>query len=107
MHLRWPSGSLQSSQRTLLWLFILTVKETEDEGWWEGELNGHRGFFPDNFVMVIPPKDILQVSRVRSTLAWLSPSSLTSALLHVWKPFYHEVLDIFYSKAFSIVSLWS
>ncbi|KAM4600843.1 SH3 domain-containing protein 21 [Polymixia lowei] len=35
-------------------------KETEDEGWWEGELNGHRGFFPDNFVMVIPPTDSLQ-----------------------------------------------
>ncbi|XP_072535859.1 SH3 domain-containing protein 21 [Salminus brasiliensis] len=29
-------------------------KATEDEGWWEGELNGRRGFFPDNFVMVIP-----------------------------------------------------
>ncbi|XP_016357949.1 SH3 domain-containing kinase-binding protein 1-like isoform X2 [Sinocyclocheilus anshuiensis] len=29
-------------------------KTTEDEGWWEGELNGRRGFFPDNFVMVIP-----------------------------------------------------
>ncbi|XP_018973847.1 CD2-associated protein-like isoform X2 [Cyprinus carpio] len=29
-------------------------KTTEDDGWWEGELNGHRGFFPDNFVMVIP-----------------------------------------------------
>uniref|UniRef100_A0A8C1T2I2 Osteoclast-stimulating factor 1 n=1 Tax=Cyprinus carpio TaxID=7962 RepID=A0A8C1T2I2_CYPCA len=29
-------------------------KSTEDEGWWEGELNGRRGFFPDNFVMVIP-----------------------------------------------------
>ncbi|TDH11509.1 hypothetical protein EPR50_G00061650 [Perca flavescens] len=35
-------------------------KETEDEGWWEGELNGRRGFFPDNFVMVIPPMDSLQ-----------------------------------------------
>ncbi|XP_058602151.1 SH3 domain-containing protein 21 isoform X4 [Onychostoma macrolepis] len=29
-------------------------KSTEDDGWWEGELNGRRGFFPDNFVMVIP-----------------------------------------------------
>ncbi|KAM8733920.1 SH3 domain-containing protein 21 isoform 1-T1 [Acanthopagrus schlegelii] len=38
---------------------ILT-KETEDEGWWEGELNGRCGFFPDNFVMVIPPMDSLQ-----------------------------------------------
>ncbi|XP_073341557.1 SH3 domain-containing protein 21 [Pagrus major] len=35
-------------------------KETEDEGWWEGELNGRCGFFPDNFVMVIPPVDSLQ-----------------------------------------------
>ncbi|XP_062847455.1 SH3 domain-containing protein 21 isoform X2 [Trichomycterus rosablanca] len=29
-------------------------KVSEDDGWWEGELNGRRGFFPDNFVMVIP-----------------------------------------------------
>ncbi|XP_076827892.1 SH3 domain-containing protein 21 [Brachyhypopomus gauderio] len=34
-------------------------KVTDDEGWWEGELNGQRGFFPDNFVMVIPT-DTLQ-----------------------------------------------
>ncbi|XP_063055172.1 SH3 domain-containing protein 21 isoform X1 [Engraulis encrasicolus] len=35
---------------------IVTIisKDTEDEGWWEGELNGRRGHFPDNFVMVIP-----------------------------------------------------
>ncbi|KAL4657565.1 SH3 domain-containing protein 21 isoform X1 [Arapaima gigas] len=35
---------------------VVTIisKDTEDEGWWEGELNGRRGFFPDNFVMVIP-----------------------------------------------------
>ncbi|KAK6326122.1 hypothetical protein J4Q44_G00017670 [Coregonus suidteri] len=41
---------------------IVTVitKETEDEGWWEGELNGRRGFFPDNFVMVIPMTNTLQ-----------------------------------------------
>ncbi|KAG7248195.1 hypothetical protein CRUP_024278, partial [Coryphaenoides rupestris] len=31
--------------------------ETEDEGWWEGEINGHQGFFPDNFVMLIPQQD--------------------------------------------------
>ncbi|XP_068592082.1 SH3 domain-containing protein 21 isoform X2 [Cebidichthys violaceus] len=39
---------------------VLLRKETEDEGWWEGELNGRCGFFPDNFVMVIPPMDSLQ-----------------------------------------------
>lgn len=38
----------------------LLNKETEDEGWWEGELNGRRGFFPDNFVMVLPPRDNLE-----------------------------------------------
>ncbi|XP_008290140.1 SH3 domain-containing protein 21 isoform X2 [Stegastes partitus] len=39
---------------------VILRKETEDEGWWEGELNGRCGFFPDNFVMVIPPMDSLQ-----------------------------------------------
>ncbi|KAM6935887.1 SH3 domain-containing protein 21 isoform 4-T4 [Lycodopsis pacificus] len=39
---------------------VLLSKETEDDGWWEGELNGRCGFFPDNFVMVIPPMDSLQ-----------------------------------------------
>ena len=24
----------------------------DDGGWWEGELDGRRGFFPDNFVRV-------------------------------------------------------
>ncbi|XP_056617788.1 SH3 domain-containing protein 21 isoform X1 [Triplophysa dalaica] len=35
---------------------VITIinKACEDEGWWEGELNGRRGFFPDNFVMLIP-----------------------------------------------------
>ncbi|KAM3873052.1 SH3 domain-containing protein 21 [Diretmus argenteus] len=36
-------------------IVVIISKETEDEGWWEGELNGCHGFFPDNFVMVIPP----------------------------------------------------
>ncbi|XP_039972748.1 SH3 domain-containing protein 21 isoform X2 [Xiphias gladius] len=39
---------------------VVLSKETEDEGWWEGELNGRCGFFPDNFVMVIPPMDSLK-----------------------------------------------
>ncbi|XP_041798350.1 SH3 domain-containing protein 21 isoform X2 [Chelmon rostratus] len=39
---------------------VILRKETEDEGWWEGELNGRCGFFPDNFVMVIPQMDSLQ-----------------------------------------------
>uniref|UniRef100_UPI0037E9C699 SH3 domain-containing protein 21 isoform X2 n=1 Tax=Semicossyphus pulcher TaxID=241346 RepID=UPI0037E9C699 len=39
---------------------VILRKETDDEGWWEGELNGRCGFFPDNFVMVIPPMESLQ-----------------------------------------------
>ncbi|KAF6714989.1 CD2-associated protein [Oryzias melastigma] len=41
-------------------VLVLLRKETEDEGWWEGELHGRCGFFPDNFVMVIPPVPNLQ-----------------------------------------------
>ncbi|XP_035018935.1 SH3 domain-containing protein 21 isoform X2 [Hippoglossus stenolepis] len=41
-------------------IVVLLRKETEDEGWWEGEINGRHGLFPDNFVMVIPPMDILK-----------------------------------------------
>ncbi|XP_041843411.1 SH3 domain-containing protein 21 isoform X2 [Melanotaenia boesemani] len=39
---------------------VILSKEAEDEGWWEGELNGRCGLFPDNFVMVIPPKESKQ-----------------------------------------------
>lgn len=30
-------------------------KATEDKGWWEGECQGKRGVFPDNFVLPPPP----------------------------------------------------
>ncbi|TRZ03076.1 hypothetical protein DNTS_029877 [Danionella cerebrum] len=39
-------------------VITLISKSSEDEGWWEGELNGRRGFFPDNFVMVIPAETL-------------------------------------------------
>ncbi|XP_030395226.1 SH3 domain-containing protein 21 [Gopherus evgoodei] len=34
---------------------LVLCKETEDEGWWEGECDGKRGLFPDNFVMLLQP----------------------------------------------------
>ncbi|KAH1175250.1 hypothetical protein KIL84_021664 [Mauremys mutica] len=34
---------------------LVLRKETEDEGWWEGECDGKRGLFPDNFVMLLQP----------------------------------------------------
>lgn len=84
-----------------MWLFNLHVKETEDEGWWEGELNGRCGFFPDNFVMVIPPMDSLQVSGLKHSLKnipveldFLLIQDLTTALC------YHEAMDMVYSNSY-------
>ncbi|TSK34919.1 SH3 domain-containing kinase-binding protein 1 [Bagarius yarrelli] len=44
---------------------IVTIinKVTDDDGWWEGELNGQRGFFPDNFVMIIPMEALQEKSQ--------------------------------------------
>lgn len=38
---------------------IITIvnKESPDPGWWQGELNGKIGFFPDNFVVLISNSD--------------------------------------------------
>lgn len=33
---------------------IISNIRKDDGGWWEGELAGRRGFFPDNFVRVSP-----------------------------------------------------
>ncbi|KAG9492865.1 hypothetical protein GDO78_001035 [Eleutherodactylus coqui] len=38
-------------------------KETEDEGWWRGEVNGKTGLFPDNFVILIPPDSQIKASK--------------------------------------------
>ncbi|XP_057661114.1 SH3 domain-containing kinase-binding protein 1-like [Diorhabda carinulata] len=38
---------------------VITIvnKESQDPGWWQGELNGKIGFFPDNFVVLISNND--------------------------------------------------
>ncbi|XP_062939143.1 SH3 domain-containing kinase-binding protein 1 isoform X6 [Cynocephalus volans] len=36
-------------------IVTLINKDCIDAGWWEGELNGRRGVFPDNFVKLLPP----------------------------------------------------
>ncbi|CAH2220608.1 SH3 domain-containing kinase-binding 1 isoform X2 [Pelobates cultripes] len=34
---------------------LVLNKDCVDVGWWEGEINGRRGVFPDNFVKSLPP----------------------------------------------------
>ncbi|XP_073421975.1 SH3 domain-containing kinase-binding protein 1 isoform X2 [Dendrobates tinctorius] len=36
-------------------IVLVVNKDCVDVGWWEGELNGRRGVFPDNFVKLLPP----------------------------------------------------
>uniref|UniRef100_A0A8C6IZQ3 SH3 domain-containing kinase-binding protein 1 n=1 Tax=Melopsittacus undulatus TaxID=13146 RepID=A0A8C6IZQ3_MELUD len=42
----------------------LISKDCVDVGWWEGELNGRRGVFPDNFVKLLPSDFEKEVSNV-------------------------------------------
>ncbi|KAM8977397.1 LOW QUALITY PROTEIN: SH3 domain-containing protein 21 [Pelodytes ibericus] len=42
---------------------LITNKETGDEGWWQGELNGKSGFFPDNFVILLPPTSHINTNK--------------------------------------------
>ena len=47
---------------------IVTIvsKESDDKGWWRGELAGKIGVFPDNFVEVISSGEV----RVAEAVAW-------------------------------------
>lgn len=80
------------------------MKEAEDEGWWEGELNGRCGFFPDNFVMVIPPINSLHVSGLKHILKNIllgldlhRVQDLTIALC------YHEAMDMPTCNSYAIL----
>ncbi|XP_013421485.1 SH3 domain-containing kinase-binding protein 1 isoform X5 [Lingula anatina] len=45
---------------------VITIldKELEDGGWWKGELDGKIGVFPDNFVELLPPEEVLSQPKV-------------------------------------------
>lgn len=36
-------------------IVLVINKDCVDVGWWEGEVNGRRGVFPDNFIKLLPP----------------------------------------------------
>ena len=45
--------ALQDDELTLAVGDIVTNIDRQDGGWWEGEVHGKRGVFPENFVEVI------------------------------------------------------
>ncbi|XP_039276684.1 CD2-associated protein isoform X2 [Nilaparvata lugens] len=51
-----PYKAANDDELTLKEGEIITIlsKEVQDKGWWKGELNGHIGMFPDNFVQLLP-----------------------------------------------------
>ncbi|XP_018410353.1 PREDICTED: SH3 domain-containing kinase-binding protein 1 [Nanorana parkeri] len=51
-----PYEALNEDELTIRESEIVVVvnKDCVDAGWWEGELNGRRGVFPDNFVKLLP-----------------------------------------------------
>lgn len=44
---------------------ILIVINKEEEGWWEGDLNGKTGMFPSNFVELLPSAEEVPTPVVR------------------------------------------
>ncbi|XP_032829439.1 SH3 domain-containing kinase-binding protein 1 isoform X2 [Petromyzon marinus] len=56
-------------------LVEIIAKDCGDAGWWEGEVNGKRGVFPDNFVKLLPA----EVEKERSSPKFLSKPSLRVA----------------------------
>lgn len=39
-------------------LVQLLSRQTQEQGWWRGELNGRMGVFPDNFVEIVSSEEV-------------------------------------------------
>ncbi|XP_034245177.1 SH3 domain-containing kinase-binding protein 1 isoform X2 [Thrips palmi] len=44
-------------------IVTIVTKDVQDKGWWKGELRGHTGLFPDNFVVLLPPEESPQARK--------------------------------------------
>ncbi|XP_053313284.1 SH3 domain-containing kinase-binding protein 1 isoform X2 [Spea bombifrons] len=60
-----PYEALNEDELTIREGDIVAVinKDCVDVGWWEGEINGRRGVFPDNFVKLLPPDSEKELHR--------------------------------------------
>nr|CAI5866508.1 unnamed protein product [Callosobruchus analis] len=63
-------------------IITLVSKESQDQGWWRGELNGKVGVFPDNFVILLPGPDGIKEdkksTRIVADTGAIKPSSIAS-----------------------------
>ncbi|CAH1991868.1 unnamed protein product [Acanthoscelides obtectus] len=63
-------------------IVTLVSKESQDPGWWRGELNGKVGVFPDNFVILLPGLDGVKEDkkspRIVTETGAIKPSSIAS-----------------------------
>ena len=57
---RYPYTAANEDELTLAEGDIITVLDQNivDAGWWRGELKGHVGVFPDNFVELLPAEEV-------------------------------------------------
>ncbi|KAI5139274.1 Sh3 Domain-Containing Protein 21 [Manis pentadactyla] len=96
--LRAPSGALISRRSRRLFSelgrrrdrAVRAAEITEDMGWWEGESQGRRGVFPDNFVLLPPPIkkctdpqgkwDLRNQEKEQRSLAKIPPATKTLTL---------------------------
>lgn len=53
--MKYPYKAQNSDELSLKMGDVVTVlnQDSQDPGWWYGELNGQTGVFPDNFVVII------------------------------------------------------
>lgn len=75
----YPYEAANEDELTLKEGDIVTIvtKDVQDKGWWKGELRGHTGLFPDNFVSLITPEESPQTKKPERPPPAKSTASVT------------------------------